>query len=154
MLIRMAVLQTDKDAYTLLLSFHHIIMDGWCLGIIMDELLTAYEAYRTGRSVQLPEPRPYTGYADWLEEQDQEAAKDYWSSVLQGYEQTAGLPMLKTPATTPEKGGYLLQEYRTTLTETETSTLRTIAECNGATLSSLFWPPGELYLVVTTESRT
>lgn len=138
MLIRMAVLQTDKDAYTLLLSFHHIIMDGWCLGIIMDELLTAYEAYRTGRSVQLPEPRPYTGYADWLEEQDQEAAKDYWSSVLQGYEQTAGLPMLKTPATTPEKGGYLLQEYRTTLTETETSTLRTIAECNGATLSSLF----------------
>ncbi|MCF2715869.1 amino acid adenylation domain-containing protein [Paenibacillus sp. UKAQ_18] len=138
MLIRMAVLQTDKDAYTLLLSFHHIIMDGWCIGIIMDELLTAYEAYRTGRSVQLPEPRPYTGYADWLEEQDQEAAKDYWSSELQDYEQTAGLPMLKTPATTPEKGGYLLQEYRTTLTETETSTLRTIAECNGTTLSSLF----------------
>lgn len=138
MLIRMAVLQTDKDAYTLLVSFHHIIMDGWCLGIIMDELLTAYEAYRTGRPVQLPEPRPYTGYADWLEEQDQEAAKGYWSSELQGYEQTAGLPMLKTPATTPEKGGYLLQEYRTTLTETETSTLRAIAECNGTTLSSLF----------------
>lgn len=138
MLIRMAVLQTDKDAYTLLVSFHHIIMDGWCLGIIMDELLTAYEAYRTGRPVQLPEPRPYTGYADWLEEQDQEAAKGYWSSELQGYEQTAGLPMLKTPATTPEKGGYLLQEYRTTLTETETSTLRAIAECNGTTFSSLF----------------
>lgn len=138
MLIRMAVLQTDKDAYTLLLSFHHIIMDGWCLGIIMDELLTAYEAYHTGRSVQLPEPRPYTGYADWLEEQDQEAAKNYWSSVLQGYEQTAGLPMLKTPATTSEKDGYLLQEYRTSLTEKETSTLRAIAECNGTTLSSLF----------------
>ncbi|MGG4217921.1 amino acid adenylation domain-containing protein [Paenibacillus jamilae] len=138
MLIRLAVLQTDKDAYTLLLSFHHIIMDGWCLGVIMDEILTAYEAYHTGCSVQLPEPRPYTVYADWLEEQDQQATKDYWNSVLQDYEQTAGLTMLKTPATTIEKEGYLLQEYKTTLSEKETHSLRTFAERNGATLSSLF----------------
>lgn len=48
LLIRLAVLQTQTNAYTLLLSFHHIIMDGWCLGIVMDELFAAYEALKAG----------------------------------------------------------------------------------------------------------
>lgn len=47
-LIRLGVLQQYRNTYTLLLSFHHILMDGWCLGIIMNDLLAAMK--RSGRT--------------------------------------------------------------------------------------------------------
>lgn len=138
MLIRLAVLQTKPNAYTLLLSFHHIIMDGWCLGVVIDELFAAYEALKAGKPVQLPVPQPYTGYAKWLDKQDKDAAKAYWQSVLEGYDQPVGLPALQTNVGVLAEGGYLLREKKTTLSEATTRQLRSLAECNGATLSSLF----------------
>lgn len=138
MLVRLSVLQTQTSAYTLLLSFHHIIMDGWCLGIVMDELFSAYEALKAGKPVQLPVPQPYTGYAKWLEKQDKEAARAYWQSVLEGYEQPVGMQMLQLATADHLESGYLLREKKTTIAEDTTRQLRAIAEHNGATLSSLF----------------
>ncbi|MGW8957675.1 amino acid adenylation domain-containing protein [Paenibacillus sp. NPDC055715] len=138
LLIRLAVLQTQTNAYTLLLSFHHIIMDGWCLGIVIDELFAAYEALKAGKTVQLPTPQPYTGYARWLDKQDKEAAKEYWRSVLNGYDQPAVLPTLPVAHPLQTETGYLLHEHKITLTDETTRQLRTVAERNGTTLSSLF----------------
>ncbi|WDZ59769.1 non-ribosomal peptide synthetase [Paenibacillus polymyxa] len=138
LLIRLAVLQTQTNAYTLLLSFHHIIMDGWCLGIVMDELFAAYEALKAGKTVQLPTPQPYTGYARWLDKQDKEAAKEYWRSILNDYDQPAVLPTLPVAHPLQPDTGYLLHEHKITLTDETTRQLRTVAERNGTTLSSLF----------------
>ncbi|MVO98370.1 non-ribosomal peptide synthetase [Paenibacillus lutrae] len=138
MLVRLAVLQTQVNGYTLLLSFHHIIMDGWCLGILMDELFAAYEALKDGKPVQLPAPQPYTGYSKWLEKQDKEVAKAYWRSALEGYDQPAGLTMLQAANPDLLEGGYRHREKKTSFSEEMTLQLRTIAERNGATLSSLF----------------
>ncbi|EHS57515.1 non-ribosomal peptide synthetase [Paenibacillus sp. Aloe-11] len=138
LLIRLAVLQTQTNAYTLLLSFHHIIMDGWCLGIVMDELFTAYEALKAGKTVQLPTPQPYTGYARWLDKQDKEAAKEYWRSILNGYDQPSVLPTLPVADPLQADTGYLLHEHKITLTDETTRQLRAVAERNGTTLSSLF----------------
>lgn len=138
LLIRLAVLQTQTNAYTLLLSFHHIIMDGWCLGIVMDELFAAYEALKAGKPVQLPNPQPYTGYARWLDKQDKEAAKEYWRSILNDYDQPAVLPTLPVAHPLQPDTGYLLHEHKITLTDETTRQLRTVAERNGTTLSSLF----------------
>ncbi|MBE0339809.1 condensation domain-containing protein, partial [Paenibacillus sp. 23TSA30-6] len=132
------VLQTQTNAYTLLLSFHHIIMDGWCLGIVMDELFAAYEALKAGKPVQLPTPQPYTGYARWLDKQDKETAKEYWRSILNGYDQPAVLPTLPVAHPLQADTGYLLHEHKIALTDETTCQLRTVAERNGTTLSSLF----------------
>ncbi|WP_442953199.1 condensation domain-containing protein [Paenibacillus sp. IHB B 3084] len=154
LLIRLAVLHTQKDAYTLLLSFHHIIMDGWCLGIVMDELFAAYEALKAGKPVELPTPQPYTGYARWLDKQDKEAAKEYWRSILNGYDQPAVLPTLPVAHPLQAATGYLLHEHKITLTDETTCQLRTVAERNGTTLSSLFLAAWESCLEDTTKVKT
>ncbi|AZH29547.1 non-ribosomal peptide synthetase [Paenibacillus sp. M-152] len=138
LLIRLTVLQTKTHVYTLLLSFHHIIMDGWCLGIVMEELFAAYEALKAGKTVQLPTPQPYTGYARWLDKQDKKAAKEYWQSILNSYDQPAVLPTLPVAHSLLADTGYLLHEHKITLTDETTRHLRTVAEHNGTTLSSLF----------------
>ncbi|MNW27829.1 Plipastatin synthase subunit A [compost metagenome] len=135
-LVRLGVLQKSRNTYVLLLSFHHILMDGWCLGIIMNDLLAAYEAFRQNKACHLPEPQSYTGYARWLEKQDQDAARNYWSSVLAGYEQRATLPSFSGQS---QKGNeYRLREIRAGLTKETTTQLRNLARQNAATLSSLF----------------
>ncbi|MBE0343734.1 non-ribosomal peptide synthetase, partial [Paenibacillus sp. 28ISP30-2] len=127
-----------EDAYTLLLSFHHIIMDGWCLGIVKEELFGAYETLKAGKPVLLPVPQSYTDYARWLDKQDKDAAKGYGRSILDGYDQLAVLPTLPVSRELQADAGYSLCEHKTSLAEETTRQLRTVAERNGATLSNLF----------------
>ncbi|MFP3571292.1 condensation domain-containing protein, partial [Paraburkholderia sp. SIMBA_030] len=41
-LMRVCLIKTEESFYKLVWSFHHILLDGWCIGIILDELFTIY----------------------------------------------------------------------------------------------------------------
>ncbi|MBV6715103.1 non-ribosomal peptide synthetase [Paenibacillus chitinolyticus] len=135
LLVRLTVLRTSRQEYTLLFTFHHIIMDGWCIGIVLEELLSYYEAEKNGRQASLPEVRPYSLYVQWLQKQDQTAASDYWRALLEGVEEPSGLP-----GNTGISGGkgYLPSERKFTVGADTARQLRGIAERSGATISSLF----------------
>ncbi|MFC9773776.1 amino acid adenylation domain-containing protein [Paenibacillus chitinolyticus] len=135
LLVRLTVLRTSRQEYTLLFTFHHIIMDGWCIGIVLEELLSYYEAEKNGRQASLPEVRPYSLYVQWLQKQDQTAASDYWQALLEGVEEPSGLP-----GNTSISGGkgYLPSERKFTVGADTARQLRGIAERSGATISSLF----------------
>ncbi|MFC8148507.1 bacitracin non-ribosomal peptide synthetase BacC [Bacillus paralicheniformis] len=100
-LMRACLIRTSDDSYQFVWTYHHILLDGWCLGIILDELLTIYEMKRKGQHHQLEDPRPYSDYIKWLEDQDKEEAQSYWESYLSGYDQKNSLPKLRTSS---EKG--------------------------------------------------
>ncbi|MBE0344498.1 hypothetical protein E4V51_33560 [Paenibacillus sp. 28ISP30-2] len=57
-----------------------------------------------------PTPQPYSGYARWLDKQDKGAAKEYWRSILNGYDQPAVLPTLPVAHPLQAATGYLLYE--------------------------------------------
>ncbi|EGO65799.1 non-ribosomal peptide synthetase [Acetonema longum] len=84
--LRVALIKINEDAYQLIWSFHHIIMDGWCMGIILREFFAIYGALKDGRSPGLSEAYPYSGYIKWLEDQDQGAAASYWKEYTGGCE--------------------------------------------------------------------
>ncbi|MFS0838324.1 amino acid adenylation domain-containing protein [Paenibacillus sp. 1P03SA] len=143
LLVRLTVLRTSPQEYTLLFTFHHIIMDGWCIGIVLEELLNYYEAEKNGREASLPEVRPYSSYVQWLQKQDQAAASDYWRRLLEGLEEPSGLP---GNTVTSAGRGYLPSERKFTVGADTARRLRSIAESSGATVSSLFLAAWSLIL--------
>src|ERR1051326_8723799 len=62
---RLALLRTSDQQHYFLLSFHHLLMDGWSIALLLKEVTACYKAYSRGIELQLPEPRPYLDYIKW-----------------------------------------------------------------------------------------
>ncbi|UHA72101.1 amino acid adenylation domain-containing protein [Paenibacillus sp. 481] len=92
MLMRAAIFRLDAEKFQVVWSYHHILMDGWCLGIVFRELFEMYAALHKGTGIQLERPTPYAEFIQWLEKQDKQAAQQYWQTYLEGYHQTASFP--------------------------------------------------------------
>ena len=91
-LMRFAIIQLANETYRFVWSHHHLLMDGWCLPIIFKEVLAFYEAFRHGKDLHLPNPRPYRDYIVWLQQQDISKAEIFWRQQLQGF--TAPTPLV------------------------------------------------------------
>ncbi|WP_278286427.1 MULTISPECIES: non-ribosomal peptide synthetase [Clostridium] len=91
-LIKLTIIKTEEDVYNLILNNHHIIMDGWCLNIIMLELFKIYNELKFGYKAKLEEAVPYSEYIEWLNNKDREAAKYYWTNYLADYDEAAIVP--------------------------------------------------------------
>ncbi|NOK80121.1 MAG: hypothetical protein GFH27_549281n458, partial [Chloroflexi bacterium AL-W] len=81
-LMRWTVIQHGAGRSTLVWSFHHLLLDGWSMTLVEQDLLAAYAALRTGQSVAFPPLRPYRDYLGWLQDQDQGAAEQFWRTYL------------------------------------------------------------------------
>ncbi len=65
-LVRVKVLQTDAQEFFIILNMHHIISDGWSMGILMNEVATLYQAFAQGQPSPLPElDIQYVDFAAW-----------------------------------------------------------------------------------------
>jgi non-ribosomal peptide synthetase component F len=65
-LLRLSLLRLNAEDHVALLTMHHIVSDGWSLGVFVRELSTCYEAFVRGESPELPElPIQYSDYATW-----------------------------------------------------------------------------------------
>jgi tyrocidine synthetase-3 len=136
-LVRVSLFKTETNEYKMLWSFHHILMDGWCLGIVFKDLLQIYQGLKEGKTLELPAVTPYREYIKWLKTQDKGKALDYWRCYLEGYEQQAGLPGDHNPGRRDRTKGYRLEEHHFFLQEPLTSGLREIAGKNRVTFNML-----------------
>ncbi|HEY9604551.1 MAG TPA: amino acid adenylation domain-containing protein [Allocoleopsis sp.] len=107
-LLRVTLLQFDSTEAVLLLTMHHIVADGWSLGVLIRELACFYTAFVEGRSPELPPlPIQYTDFAgwqrNWLQGEVLEKQLAYWRRQLQD------LPVLHLPSDRPRP---TVQTYR------------------------------------------
>ncbi len=86
------IIRLTDNAYQFVWSFHHLLMDGWCLPIVLKQAWTFYEAFDRGENLYLDAPPPYRNYIAWLRQQDSEAAQKFWRSQLAGF--TAPTPLM------------------------------------------------------------
>ncbi|WP_242864430.1 condensation domain-containing protein, partial [Clostridium botulinum] len=95
LLIRMSILKVEKDKYEVVWSFHHILMDGWCINIIMNDFFNIYSQLKEEKSIELPKVPPYIEYIKWLEDRKKlnNEVEEYWRSYLSCYENVAGIPI-------------------------------------------------------------
>ncbi|WP_025715582.1 condensation domain-containing protein, partial [Paenibacillus sp. 1-18] len=94
-LLRVSVLHKGEADYLLMWSFHHIIMDGWCVPLITQEVFETYFAISQQREPEFLPALPYSRYIEWLDRQDDQAAAEYWSDYLADYEQHTQIPQAK-----------------------------------------------------------
>ncbi len=94
-LIRLAVFKTKDEEHVFVWSYHHILMDGWCVGIIYEEFYHIYKALLTDSAVNLPITKPYKNYIQWLDQRDRDESRDYWNQYLQGFDKVTPIQFKK-----------------------------------------------------------
>jgi thioesterase domain-containing protein/acyl carrier protein len=90
-LLRLSLLRTAERTHRFVFSFHHIILDGWSLSLVLSEAMAIYEALAGGRAPSLPAPVPYRAYVSWVREREQGSARAYWQSYLRGFTRATAL---------------------------------------------------------------
>lgn len=100
-LLRTAILQTSADTCTFYYVLHHIICDGWSLGVLKNDILAYYNFYNEGMELQLPELRiQYKDYTLWQQEKsgihELRNHRKYWLEKLSGELPAVTLPFQKT----------------------------------------------------------
>ncbi|OLQ51131.1 non-ribosomal peptide synthetase, partial [Bacillus licheniformis] len=133
-LFKVAVFRLDADQLYLVWSNHHIMMDGWSMGVLMKSLFQNYEALRAGRIPANGQGKPYSDYIKWLGKQDNEEAESYWSERLADFEQPSVLP-----GRLPEKKDeYVNKEYSFTWDEKLVARIQQAANRHQVTGPNLF----------------
>jgi amino acid adenylation domain-containing protein len=110
-LLRTALLRLAEQQQILLITMHHIISDGWSMGVLFRELGAIYEAYCGGRPSPLAElPIQYADYAvwqrEWLQGEVLEKHLSYWKRQLAAAPALLELPTDRPrPAVQTFRGG-------------------------------------------------
>ncbi|HEX7182532.1 MAG TPA: amino acid adenylation domain-containing protein [Thermoanaerobaculia bacterium] len=96
-LVRTVLLRLGPREHVLLLTMHHIVSDGWSMGVLVRELSALYEAFVQGKPSPLPElPLQYADFAvwqrSWLRGEALEAQLAYWRQRLAGAPELLELP--------------------------------------------------------------
>ncbi len=85
-LMRLTLIHTGDDTLEFIWSFHHLLLDGWSWPLVWKEVSLMYNALRAGAAARLEPVRPYRDYIGWLQRQDLDAAREFWTRTLQGHE--------------------------------------------------------------------
>ncbi|WP_160710767.1 non-ribosomal peptide synthetase [Chitinophaga solisilvae] len=97
-LMKIALIQLEDDRYYFLWSHHHILIDGWSMPVLLEELLTAYELLIAGKPLPVVAADRYEDYIRYIEQQDKEEATGYWRKYLDGLEEASLLPFIGSAA--------------------------------------------------------
>jgi len=137
-LLRVRLLKLAEQEHMLLLTIHHIVSDGWSIGLFSDEIAAHYEALSSGNRSTSPDlPLQYADYTIWKNEQNESAIgeqhRSYWQMKL------ANLPVCEIPPDYPRPAGNTQRAYILSLLlpASLTDSLAALARNQGCTLYTL-----------------
>ena len=133
-LLRVRVFRIAGGLYEFVWTHSHIILDGWCIGILNREFWQIYGALAGNKPLELPPAAQYGNFIQWLQEQDAEAASAYWRNYLKGYQ---GLSTVGPQNLLPFSGGYNEQLFHFELDTECAERLSGMAAAWRTTLNSL-----------------
>ncbi|MET7745670.1 amino acid adenylation domain-containing protein [Streptomyces sp. NPDC005385] len=132
-LVRFRLLRLTAERHVLLLTNHHILLDGWSLPLVLRDLFTLYERVGRGDSADGLDPAPsFRRHLAWLAGRDLPAAEDAWRSALGDLDE----PTLVAPSGTPHRADFP-ERVTTQLSEELTAELGRFARSRGLTVNTL-----------------
>jgi amino acid adenylation domain-containing protein len=90
--LRITLCKMDEHRYELLVSYHHILLDGWSNAILTGEFLAAYHAFDSGLEPGKPHKTAFKEYLRWRSMQDRAEESGFWKKYLERVEGPAVLP--------------------------------------------------------------
>ncbi len=129
-LLRLALLRLADDLHQLVWSYHHLLLDGWSIALVLGEAATHY---RTG--VAPAAGRPFRDAIAWLQRQDLTRAEEFFRDLLRGCSEPARLA-LPAPAGSAGRGRGTAS-VAAELAERETAALGRLARAERLTLNTV-----------------
>jgi hypothetical protein len=147
-LLSCAVLHLADQEYVWTLTMHHIITDGWSIGLFVGELITFYNALSQGEPLEsIPLPIQYADYVawqrEWLTGQVLEHELSYWKEHLAGAPHRLGLP---TDYPRPPARSFNGGRRSLILSGLKTNALKELARAEGVTLFMTLLAVYEVFL--------
>ena len=139
-LLRVALLSAGPKHHWWVATFHHLLLDGRALVVMFKEVHEIHDALVQGGTLQLPTPRPYRSYIEWLATLDERKAERFWREQLRGLSQPTVLPATAAQPSAgpgPVDPSDIRGELAFRLTAAATTRLRAAAERHGVTMNTL-----------------
>ena len=89
--MRLHIIELSDGVYEFIWSHHHILMDGWCVSVLINEFNALLKQEISGERANIPEVKGYAHYIEWLNKVDAKTSLNYWKNYLADYEQVAVL---------------------------------------------------------------
>ncbi|HKV12634.1 MAG TPA: amino acid adenylation domain-containing protein, partial [Thermoanaerobaculia bacterium] len=128
-LMRFSLIRFDSEL-GFIWTFHHLLLDGWSLPILVQELVTIYEGHETA----LPPARPFGDYVVWLQGQDPGKAEAFWREELAGFTAPNALGLVP-PGKAERPSGHAV--HRVQLSREVTAELQALAVRHQITLQTV-----------------
>ncbi|MFI0264659.1 condensation domain-containing protein [Streptomyces sp. NPDC017056] len=129
-LMRCTCIDLAPDRRQVVLTVHHLLVDGWTNSLLLRDLLWLYG---NDNDNALPEPPDYRDYLSWLDQQDHSQARSAWRAALAGLKE----PTLLTPDDDTARVRALPESLVVELSEAETSALDETSRRHGITPNTL-----------------
>jgi amino acid adenylation domain-containing protein len=134
LLIRVALFHLGDSVYRLVWTLWHGILDGRsCLSLLL-ELFCFYEAFQRGEAVDLPLPRSYTEYTEWLASRDTEFASPFWKQYLADFDEPTTVN-ISVPRAGQQGESFGRHEIR--IPQPVASQLKAAAKAYGVTMNTM-----------------
>jgi mycobactin peptide synthetase MbtF len=130
-LLRFVLLSAGPESHRLILTVHHLLMDGWAVAVFFDELVAIYTA--GGDTDPLDPPRPYRDYIGWLAGQNLTAATGAWLDYLA----PLNAPTILADGDRAALGTVIPRRHQVALDRDDTTRLTDWARRHGLTLSTV-----------------
>ncbi|AUZ37550.1 hybrid non-ribosomal peptide synthetase/type I polyketide synthase [Bacillus sp. MBGLi79] len=135
---RVTLYQTEENGIWMMISFHHILMDGWSMGIVLKEWMESYQALSMGQTPVVSQKPSYQAFVKWQQEQ-QRKTKDsqalFWKGLLKDWEPVQLLPNTERPG----KRNAIFSKHEIQLPVSAGKALRSLAAERQVTLASILY---------------
>ena len=133
--MRIALFQNGENEWRFLWTFHHLLLDGRAIVVLLNEVFACYEAFSRGEDLELPPPRPFRDFIEWLQKKELNGAEIYWRQTLKGF--STSTPLTVSHAAPGEAGrGQIHGEPPIRVSAATTTALKSIGAENKLTLNT------------------
>ncbi|NSL86076.1 amino acid adenylation domain-containing protein [Chitinophaga sp. Mgbs1] len=135
-LMRVALLKTSGTTCKMIWTYHHLLLDGWSVPILFEELLQYYDLLLQGKQLPPAETDHYQDYISYIASRDVEEEEAYWRSYLAGT--TAGTLLPFIPAAADRtRGDGVYRNIHFTLDAAATNAIQAYAQKNRLTVNTV-----------------
>nr|AFR69334.1 nonribosomal peptide synthetase SpiDE1 [Pseudomonas sp. Q71576] len=155
--LRCALLHTGPQRYEWVVTYSHLLLDGWSLSLMIEALAQAYAAQTAGQPYQPPVRSPFIDYVSWSQATlDQGVGEHFWHSQLYGFEGVRSLSLPVPDVTEAYAEPVLINVQRSlvaTLEKQQRVTLATVVAGCWAVLLSRYGEGDDVLFGMTSAGR-
>ncbi|MGE3817684.1 MAG: amino acid adenylation domain-containing protein, partial [Nitrospiraceae bacterium] len=136
-LLRVALMRISEDAHCFVWNHHHVLLDGWCVSLLLKEVFLRYRGLRRGKSEALAPAPPYRNHIAWLRQQDFGSAERYWRTALAGFTASTAVAVQENASTAQDGASLEFAQQSLHLPEQETQRVSAFCQRHKITFNTL-----------------